>query len=198
MTYSNSAAPPYLDRSLENKILTSTYWDISPSPVRKKPIHISEVWTSSIWSVENQRTFRGNGSPLTLGLKNKAARTPTTWRQASRHETKDAVLLRSWFRLESVHRLRQDKHQDMRQKTQSCFVRDSDSSPHTNCVKTSIKTWGKRRSLASFVIQTRVRTPTASRQASRHEKKTQSCFIRDSDSSPHTEVARVCVLSHLL
>jgi hypothetical protein len=31
--------------------------------------------------------------------------------------------------------------------------------PHTNCVKTSIKTWDKRRSLASFVIQTRVRTP---------------------------------------
>jgi hypothetical protein len=29
-------------------------------------------------------------------------------------------------------------------------------------------------------------------------QKTQSCFIRDSDSSPHTEVARVCVLSHLL
>jgi hypothetical protein len=27
-------------------------------------------------------------------------------------------------------------------------------------------------------------------------QKTQSCFIRDSDSSPHTEVARVCVLSH--
>jgi hypothetical protein len=31
--------------------------------------------------------------------------------------------------------------------------------PHTNCVKTSIKTWDTRRSLASFVIQTRVRTP---------------------------------------
>jgi ABC-type oligopeptide transport system ATPase subunit len=29
-------------------------------------------------------------------------------------------------------------------------------------------------------------------------QKMQSCFIRDSDSSPHTEVARVCVLSHLL
>jgi hypothetical protein len=29
-------------------------------------------------------------------------------------------------------------------------------------------------------------------------QKTQSCFIRDSDSNPHTEVARVCVLSHLL
>jgi hypothetical protein len=29
-------------------------------------------------------------------------------------------------------------------------------------------------------------------------QKAQSCFIRDSDSSPHTEVARVCVLSHLL
>jgi hypothetical protein len=31
----------------------------------------------------------------------------------------------------AAHQLRQDKHQDMRQKTQSCFVRDSDSSPHT-------------------------------------------------------------------
>jgi hypothetical protein len=31
--------------------------------------------------------------------------------------------------------------------------------PHRNCVKTSIKTWDNRRSLASFVIQTRVRTP---------------------------------------
>jgi hypothetical protein len=29
-------------------------------------------------------------------------------------------------------------------------------------------------------------------------QKTQSCFIHDSDSSPHTEVARVYVLSHLL
>jgi hypothetical protein len=29
-------------------------------------------------------------------------------------------------------------------------------------------------------------------------QKTQSCFIRDSDSSPHTKVARVCVLPHLL
>jgi hypothetical protein len=29
-------------------------------------------------------------------------------------------------------------------------------------------------------------------------QKMQSCVIRDSDSSPHTEIARVCVLSHLL
>jgi hypothetical protein len=31
-------------------------------------------------------------------------RTPTASRQASRHETKDAVLLHSWFRLKSAHR----------------------------------------------------------------------------------------------
>jgi hypothetical protein len=31
----------------------------------------------------------------------------------------------------AAHQLRQDKHQDMRQKTQCCFIRDSDSSPHT-------------------------------------------------------------------
>jgi hypothetical protein len=31
--------------------------------------------------------------------------------------------------------------------------------PHASCVKTSIKTWDKRHILASFVIQTRVRTP---------------------------------------
>jgi hypothetical protein len=31
----------------------------------------------------------------------------------------------------AAHQLRQDKLQDMRQKTQSCFIRDSDSSPHT-------------------------------------------------------------------
>jgi hypothetical protein len=30
------------------------------------------------------------------------------------------------------------------------------------------------------------------------KQKTQSCFIRDSDWSSHTEVARVCLLSHLL
>jgi hypothetical protein len=40
--------------------------------------------------------------------------------------------------------------------------------PHTNCVKTSIKTWDKRRSLASFVIQTRVRTPKQHVSASYH------------------------------
>jgi hypothetical protein len=31
----------------------------------------------------------------------------------------------------AADQLRQDKHQDMRQKTQSCFIRDWDSSPHT-------------------------------------------------------------------
>jgi hypothetical protein len=34
----------------------------------------------------------------------KGGRTPTASRQASRHETKDASLLHSWFRLESTHR----------------------------------------------------------------------------------------------
>jgi hypothetical protein len=36
--------------------------------------------------------------------KAKGGRTPTASRQASRYETKDAVLLHSWFRLESAHR----------------------------------------------------------------------------------------------
>jgi hypothetical protein len=40
--------------------------------------------------------------------------------------------------------------------------------PHTNCVKTSIKTWDKRRSLPSFVIQTGVRTPKQHVSASYH------------------------------
>jgi hypothetical protein len=31
----------------------------------------------------------------------------------------------------AAHQLRQDKHQDMRQKSQAYFIRDSDSSPHT-------------------------------------------------------------------
>jgi hypothetical protein len=39
------------------------------------------------------------------------------------------------------------------------FLKVPTGRPHTNCVQTSIKTWDKRRSLASFVIQTRVRTP---------------------------------------
>jgi hypothetical protein len=34
----------------------------------------------------------------------KGGRKPTASRQASRHETKDAVLLHSWFRFESAHR----------------------------------------------------------------------------------------------
>jgi hypothetical protein len=34
----------------------------------------------------------------------KDGRTPTASRQASRHDTKDAVLLHSWFTLESAHR----------------------------------------------------------------------------------------------
>jgi hypothetical protein len=34
----------------------------------------------------------------------KGGRIPTASRQASRHEKKDTVLLRSWFRLESAHR----------------------------------------------------------------------------------------------
>jgi hypothetical protein len=35
----------------------------------------------------------------------------------------------------AAHQVRQDKHQDMRQKTQSCFIRDSDSSPHTEVAR---------------------------------------------------------------
>jgi hypothetical protein len=34
----------------------------------------------------------------------KGGHTPTASRQASRHETIDAILLHSWFRLESAHR----------------------------------------------------------------------------------------------
>jgi hypothetical protein len=34
----------------------------------------------------------------------KGSRTPTASRQASRHKSKDALLLHSWFRLESAHR----------------------------------------------------------------------------------------------
>jgi hypothetical protein len=39
-----------------------------------------------------------------FSLTPKGGRTPTASRQASRHEIKDAVLLHSWFRLESAHR----------------------------------------------------------------------------------------------
>jgi hypothetical protein len=35
----------------------------------------------------------------------------------------------------AAHQLRQDKHQDMRQKTHSCFIRESDSSPHTEVAR---------------------------------------------------------------
>jgi hypothetical protein len=42
------------------------------------------------------------------------------------------------------------------------------------------------------------RTPTASDKHQDMRQKTQSYFIHDSDLSPHTEVARVCVLSHHL
>jgi hypothetical protein len=35
----------------------------------------------------------------------------------------------------AAHQLRQDKHQDMRQKKQPCFIRDSDSSPHTEVAR---------------------------------------------------------------
>jgi hypothetical protein len=35
----------------------------------------------------------------------------------------------------AAHQLRQDKHQDTSQKTLSCFIRDSDSSPHTEVAR---------------------------------------------------------------
>jgi hypothetical protein len=38
----------------------------------------------------------------------------------------------------AAHQLRQDKYQDMRQKTQSCFIRDSDSSPHTEVARVCV------------------------------------------------------------
>jgi hypothetical protein len=38
----------------------------------------------------------------------------------------------------SAHQLRQDKHQDMRQKTQSCFIRDSNSSPLTEVARVCV------------------------------------------------------------
>jgi hypothetical protein len=38
----------------------------------------------------------------------------------------------------AAHQLRQDKHQDMRQKMQSCFIRDSDSSPHTEVARVCV------------------------------------------------------------
>jgi hypothetical protein len=39
----------------------------------------------------------------------------------------------------AAHQLRQDKHQDMRQKTQSCFIRDSDSSLHTEVARVCVQ-----------------------------------------------------------
>jgi hypothetical protein len=38
----------------------------------------------------------------------------------------------------AAHQLRQDKHQDLRQKMQSCFIRDSDSSPHTEVARVCV------------------------------------------------------------
>jgi hypothetical protein len=38
----------------------------------------------------------------------------------------------------AAHQMRQDKHQDMRQKTQSCFIRDSNSSPHTKVARVCV------------------------------------------------------------
>jgi hypothetical protein len=38
----------------------------------------------------------------------------------------------------AAHQLRQDNHQDMRQKTQPCFIRDSDSSPHTEVARVCV------------------------------------------------------------
>jgi hypothetical protein len=38
----------------------------------------------------------------------------------------------------AAHQLRQDKYQDMRQKTQPCFIRDSDSSPHTEVARVCV------------------------------------------------------------
>jgi hypothetical protein len=38
----------------------------------------------------------------------------------------------------AAHQLRQDKHQDMRETTQSCFIRDSDSSPHTEVARACV------------------------------------------------------------
>jgi hypothetical protein len=93
----------------------------------------------------------------------------------------------------------------MRQKTRSCFIRDSDSSPHTEVARVCVlshllqlMTWRHVDnvhwccSLSTDVYQLRQDKHQDMRQ------KTQSCFIHDSHSSPHTEVARVCVLSYLL
>jgi hypothetical protein len=38
----------------------------------------------------------------------------------------------------AAHQLRQDKHQDMRQKTQFYFIRDSDSGPHTEVARVCV------------------------------------------------------------
>jgi hypothetical protein len=38
----------------------------------------------------------------------------------------------------AAHQLRQVKHKDMRQKTQSCFICDSDSSPHTEVARVCV------------------------------------------------------------
>jgi hypothetical protein len=68
---------------------------------------------------------------------------------------------------------------------------DLGSKPATNCLSYGMTT----------IQTTRVRAAAHQLRQDKHQdmrQKTQSCFIHDSDSSPHTEVARVCVLSHLL
>jgi hypothetical protein len=45
---------------------------------------------------------------------------------------------RLYYLRAAAHQLRQDKHQDMRQKTQSCFIRDSDWSPHTEVARVCV------------------------------------------------------------
>jgi hypothetical protein len=65
--------------------------------------------------------------------------------------------------------------------------------------------WEKYRMITLYVfiikVQCRIRAAAHQLRQDKHQdmkQKTQSCFIRDSDSSPHSELERVCVLSHLL
>jgi hypothetical protein len=60
----------------------------------------------------------------------------------------------------------------------------------------NLKSYIIRNLCSSVMVRAQALADTQLRQDMR--QKTQSCFIHDSDSSPHTEVARVCVLSHLL
>jgi hypothetical protein len=62
--------------------------------------------------------------------KQSTGREGNSWR--SRMES-NPILLRA-----AAHQLRQDKHQYWRQKTQSCFIRDSDSSPHTEVARVCV------------------------------------------------------------